>query len=164
MTVTSSRRLANEAWEAFHRAQATIVREFTRADIWGDIQPRDYSVLHALSNAPNGLRITELGDDVLLTQPGMSRLVARLEARGLVAREEDPDDARASRIRLTPAGVESQRKVGTAVARHVTRAMNRALDRDQLEVLRDLSLTLRAAAEHEAETATPPKRTKRKPA
>ena len=29
---------------------------------------------------PDGLRITELGDDVLLTQAGMSRLVARLEA------------------------------------------------------------------------------------
>ena len=44
---------------------------------------------------------------MLLTQPGMSRLVARLEARGLVQRVDDPDDARACRIRLTPAGVDT---------------------------------------------------------
>ena len=36
-------------------------------------------MLYALASAPNGLRITELGNDVLLTQPGMSRLIARLE-------------------------------------------------------------------------------------
>ena len=58
--------------------------------------PREYGVLYALSSAdPRGMRITELGEDVLLTQPGMSRLVARLEARGLVQRVDDLDDARA---------------------------------------------------------------------
>lgn len=163
MTVASNVRLANEAWEALFRAQATIVREFTDADIWGDLLPREYSVLHALSTAPGGLRITELGQDVLLTQPGMSRLVARLEARGLVEREDDPDDARACRIRLTPTGAESRHQVGTAVARQVTRAMTRALDRNQLEVLRDLSLALLAAAEHQAAASTAPHGTKRNP-
>ncbi len=52
--------------------------------MWGELSPPEYGVLYALSNAPNGLRITELGNDVLLTQPGMSRLIARLEAAGLV--------------------------------------------------------------------------------
>ena len=46
--------------------------------------------LRAVVRRPAGLRITELGEDVLLTQPGMSRLVARLEARGLVERVDDP--------------------------------------------------------------------------
>ena len=70
-------RLANEAWEAYFRAQATIAREFTEADIWEGLLPKEYGVLYALSTAPNGLRISELCDDVLLTQPGMSRLIAR---------------------------------------------------------------------------------------
>ncbi|MGS2645435.1 MarR family transcriptional regulator [Streptosporangium sp. LJ11] len=156
-------RLANEAWEAFFRAQATIAREFAEADHWGDLLPREYGVLYALSTAGRGLRITELGSDVLISQPGMSRLVARLEARGLVEREGDPDDARACRIRLTPAGVEIQRRAGTAHARHVARAMTRALDPGQLEMVRDLSLRLLEAAEHEAATAATPKRTKRNP-
>ena len=91
-------------------------------------------MLYALSTAPDGLRITELGDDVLLTQPGMSRLIARLEARGLVERADDPHDARACRIRLTPAGIRAQRRVGAAHGRHVAagddpHAQPRAADR-----------------------------------
>src|SRR6201988_3479797 len=102
--MASSTRIANEAWEALFRAQATIAQELNAGEVWGELLPREYGVLYALSAAPEGLRITELGEDVLLTQPGMSRLVARLEARGLVRREDDPDDARAQRVRLTEAG------------------------------------------------------------
>ena len=104
--------------------------------MWGDLVPPEYGVLYALSTAPDGLRISELGEDVLLTQPGMSRLIARLEARGLVERADDPDDARACRIRLTDAGVRTQREVGAAHARHVAAAMTSRLTRAQLEQLR----------------------------
>ena len=131
-------RLANEAWEALFRAQATIAGELTGGDAWGDLIPREYGVLYALSTAPDGLRVTELGHDVLLSQPGMSRLLARLANRGLVERGDDPDDARACRFRLTAAGTEVQRRIGTAHGRHVATAMGRVLDREQLETLRDL--------------------------
>src|ERR1700716_3633644 len=99
----SKTKIANEAWEALLRAEATIERELTAGDVWGKLVPREYGVLYALSTAPNGLRITEMGDDVLLSQAGMSRLIARLEARGLVERADDPEDGRACRIRLPPA-------------------------------------------------------------
>jgi DNA-binding MarR family transcriptional regulator len=138
----STTRIANEAWEALFRAQATIAREFTDSDVWADLAPHEYGVLYALSTAANGLRITELGEDVLLTQPGMSRLVMRLEARGLVERADDPADARACLIRLTSAGVDAQRRVGAAHGRHVAAAMTRALSRDQLVLVRDLCLEL----------------------
>jgi DNA-binding MarR family transcriptional regulator len=138
---------ANVAWEALFRAQATLAREFERDGDWDDLAPREYGVLYALSQAPNGIRITELTADVLLTQAGVSRLVARLEKRGLVERNDDPDDARACRIRLTPAGSAKQRRVGLAHARQVTKAMTRALSPDQLEVLRDLSQALTTAAQ-----------------
>jgi DNA-binding MarR family transcriptional regulator len=135
--------MANEAWEALYRAQATIARELTAGDVWGDLRQHAYGVLYALSTAPpEGLRITELRDDVLLTQPGLSRLIARLEATGLVEREADPDDARASRIRLTDAGVRTQREVGLRHGRHVAQTMTRALGDDQLLELRDLCRAL----------------------
>jgi DNA-binding MarR family transcriptional regulator len=134
MTPTrSTTKVANEAWEALFRAQSTISQELTARDAWEDLVPREYGVLYALSSAPEGLRITELGEDVLLTQPGMSRLVARLEARGLVRRLDDPDDARACRIRLTPAGAATQRRIGRAHARHVAEAMTHNLGREELE-------------------------------
>jgi DNA-binding MarR family transcriptional regulator len=139
--------LANVAWEALLRAQATLAREFERDGDWADVAPREYGVLYALSQAPNGVRITELSADALLTQAGVSRLVARLEKRGLVERHDDPDDARACRIRLTPAGRDVQRRVGLAHARQVTKAMTRALSPDQLKVLRELSQAITAAAQ-----------------
>jgi DNA-binding MarR family transcriptional regulator len=137
-TRSTTTKLANEAWEALFRAQSTIVQELSARDAWEDLVPREYGVLYALSSAPEGLRITELGADVLLTQPGMSRLVARLETRGLVQRVADPEDARAFRIRLTAKGVATQRRIGRAHARHVAEAMTRNLDREELEQLLDL--------------------------
>jgi DNA-binding MarR family transcriptional regulator len=86
----SNTRIANEAWEALFRAQATIGRELAAGGVWAGLVPGEYGVLYALSTAPDGLRLTDLGEDVLLTQSGMSRLVGRLEARGLVRRVNDP--------------------------------------------------------------------------
>jgi DNA-binding MarR family transcriptional regulator len=140
-------RLANEAWEALFRAQATLALAFERDGDWGDLLPREYGVLYALSGAaPDGLRMSEMCDDVLLTQAGISRLVSRLERRGLVERSSDPNDARAYRIQLTPTGADVQRTVGRRHARQVTDAMTRALDPEQLRTLRDLSRALTAAA------------------
>ncbi|WP_129336726.1 MarR family winged helix-turn-helix transcriptional regulator [Cellulomonas endophytica] len=138
-------RRANEAWEALFRAQATLAREFEAADYWGDVSPRDYGLLYALAGQADGVRVTDLTRDVLLTQAGVSRLVGRLEARGLVARLGDPDDGRASRVVLTEAGRAAQRRVGRAHARHVTEAMTRALAPEQLEVLRGLTTDLSLA-------------------
>jgi DNA-binding MarR family transcriptional regulator len=151
--MASRTRIANEAWEALFRAQATIARELIAGDVWGELSPRDYGVLYALSSAPAGVRISELQEDVLLTQPGMSRLIARLEARSLVERSDDPDDGRACRIRLTEAGARAQRQVGARHGRHVAELMTRALSRDELVQLRDLSRALTARRHTTIETS-----------
>jgi DNA-binding MarR family transcriptional regulator len=136
--MASRTKLANEAWEALFRAQMTIAGEFEAGEEWGPLVPREYGVLYALSTAPGSLRITELCEDVLLSQPGMSRLIARLEGKGLIERVDDPSDARASRVRMTAEGVRTQRQVGAAHGRHIAKMMTRELDRDELTELRDL--------------------------
>ena len=128
-TMASRTRMANEAWEALFRAQATVQRELLAADVWDGLNPSDYGVLYALSKAPDGLRITALSEDALLTQAGISRLIARLETQGLVERVADPADGRASRIRLTAAGAEAQRRVGLRHGRHVAQIMTRTFFR-----------------------------------
>jgi DNA-binding MarR family transcriptional regulator len=138
----SRTRLANEAWEALFRAQATMQRELLAADVWDRVSPNEYGVLYALSKAPDGLRISELGGDALLTQTGLSRLVARLEAHSLVERVADPDDGRASRVRLTEAGARAQRHVGLRHGHHVAQLMTRTFSSEQLEQLEHLCTTL----------------------
>jgi DNA-binding MarR family transcriptional regulator len=146
MTTKSRTRIANEAWEALFRAQATVMRELVAADVWEGVSPTDYGVLYALSTAPDGLRIGELGGDALITQAGLSRLVARLETNGLVERVADPADGRAARVRLTAAGADAQRRVGLRHGHHVAQIMTRTLSVEQLEQLRELSTTLTESA------------------
>jgi DNA-binding MarR family transcriptional regulator len=134
----SKNKLANEAWEALFRAQASIVREFAARDIWGNLADNEYGVLYALSNAPSGLRMSELADDVLLSQAGLSRLIGRLEAKGLIDRHVDPSDARASVLKLSEEGRRVQRRTGAAHGKHVTERMTSSLTDEQLETLRDL--------------------------
>lgn len=136
--------MANEAWEALFRAQMTIAGELNAGDAWGNLAPNDYGVLYALSAARDGLRMSELAGDVLLSQPGLSRLVGRLEAKGLVERIGDPSDARASIVKLSKEGRHLQRRVGAVHGRHVAQAMA-PLNDEELKVLRDLSRKLLAA-------------------
>src|SRR5215218_3713386 len=56
------------------------------------------------SHAYEAVRIGMLLDAVPLSQPALSRLVARLEARGLLARCEAEHDARAVVVRLSETG------------------------------------------------------------
>ena len=144
--MASRTQIANEAWEALFRAQATVHRELLAADVWDGLAPSEYGVLYELSKAPDGVRITTLSEDVLLTQAGVSRLVARLETAGLVERVADPADGRASRIRLTEAGAAAQRRVGLRHGHHVAQIMTRTFTTDQLRQLRQLSQTLTESA------------------
>ncbi len=143
----SRTRIANEAWEALFRAQATVGRELAAADVWDWVSSSEYGVLYALSKAPEGLRITELSGDALLTQGGISRLVARLEANGLLERVPDPDDGRASRIRLTEAGASAQRHVGLRHGRHVAQIMTSTFSVEQLKQLQELCEALTESAQ-----------------
>ena len=61
-------------------------------------------LLYLRSHAHEAVRIGALLDAVPLSQPALSRLVARLEARGLLARSEAEDDARAVVVCLTETG------------------------------------------------------------
>lgn len=132
--MTASDRLANQAWEAMLTAHAQLIREFEADDVWGDLGMREYDVLYTLSKRPDPVRIGELGSRVLLSQPGLSRLVERLAQRGLVERSTDPSDRRLVLVRLTDAGAARQKVIGRQHARSVARALS-GLDADELRQL-----------------------------
>jgi len=65
----------------------------------------DYDVLLTVNEATNEtLRMSELAEAVLLSKSGMSRRVTRLVERGLLKRDQSPQDGRVFRVRLTRAG------------------------------------------------------------
>ena len=71
-----------------------------------DLKMREYDVLSALrrQGAPYRLPATELARESLLSSGAMTNRIDRLEARGLVERDQDPQDRRGVRVSLTAAG------------------------------------------------------------
>ncbi len=70
----------------------------------------EFEILLRLDHAGDaGLRPSDLLSAVPLTQPALSRAVARLAGRGLLARTGAPGDGRGVLISLTTAGLESLR-------------------------------------------------------
>jgi len=138
----STVRLANDAWEALLEAHAVLLREFLAEDLWGEISMREYDVLYALAKSARPVRIGDLQDHVLLSQPALSRMVDRLVGRDLIQRMPDPSDARGVLVTLSDAGREMQRAVGRRHARHVAAAMTERLDVGQLAQLEELGRRL----------------------
>jgi DNA-binding MarR family transcriptional regulator len=65
----------------------------------------DFAALHHLAGAPGGLlRRVDLARRLALTPSGVTRLLAPLERRAIVTREQDGSDARATYAVLTPSG------------------------------------------------------------
>ncbi len=77
----------------------------------GTVPPTWFDVLATLASAPGRrMRLRDLADVVLLTRPGLTRVVDRLEADGLVRREACPADGRGSDAVLTDAGLAAVRQ------------------------------------------------------
>lgn len=68
------------------------------------IQPAHSAVIQPLWDEPEGARLTTLARQSRITKQSMSALVDHLEKHRYVERAPDPDDARASLVRLTPRG------------------------------------------------------------
>jgi DNA-binding MarR family transcriptional regulator len=140
----SDTRLANEAWESMFRAQVALMRSFGDDDVWIEISQNEYDVLYTLTKSQNGMSMVEINRGILMTQAGISRLIARLETRGLLERCVDDRDRRATRMTLTPEGARIQKVVGRRHAAAVASTMTRALNYEQLEQLRDISRLITA--------------------
>jgi DNA-binding MarR family transcriptional regulator len=101
-----------QVWRGFLHAHATVIRELERelSSAQG-MSLAWYDVLLQLAEAPERrLRMAQLADRVLLSRSGLTRLVDRLEAEGLVRREPSPRDARGTYTVLTVAGIDRLRR------------------------------------------------------
>lgn len=137
-------RLTAAAWEALFRAQVAVMRKLQADPAFRQVSLNEYDVLFNLSRCPTGwLRLNELNQVVLLSQPSMSRLVERLEKQGLVRRRLAPEDRRGILIGLTDEGRELQKTIGREHVKEIHRLLAPALAPDELEQLMALTDKLR---------------------
>ncbi|MFC9352334.1 MarR family winged helix-turn-helix transcriptional regulator [Arthrobacter sp. NPDC057013] len=142
----STVRLAAETWESLFRAQVAVMRRLQSGPAFRNLAVNEYDVLFTLSRCPSGwLRLNELNDNVLLSQSSLSRLVDRLEKRGLVERTPAPDDGRGVLLKLTEEGAALQKEIGREHVRDIAELVAPALTpAEQRELLR-LTEKLRAS-------------------
>jgi DNA-binding MarR family transcriptional regulator len=134
------------AWVAFLRAHAAVTRRL-EAELHAerDLGLAEYDALVQLALADNRrLRMSELAERVVLSRSGVSRLVDRLEAMGLVARAACADDARVSWATLTDAGIARLRDASPIHLRGVeTHFLAQIPDDDREALVRALEMVVR---------------------
>jgi DNA-binding MarR family transcriptional regulator len=104
------------------------------ADIPGAPHATQLIVL-ALLAQHGPLRVGELAVRIPSSQPTATLTVAGLEASGLVIRESDPDDGRASRVLITEAGQRMLRSLAEREAEALTGLLS-AVGEEDLLILR----------------------------
>lgn len=94
-----------------------------------------YEVLACLQAEPEGHRMNELADDLLISRGGATKLVARLEDAGYVERITPKTDRRATYAKLTKAGEEAVMAAHPVQLALVQEHFGRFLDAKELQQL-----------------------------
>lgn len=136
------------------RAAAVVGRRVDRPLSAHGISLVDLSLLLSLEYAPGyRLRRVDLAERMGMSASSVTRLVAPLEKIGLIRRESDPRDRRASIAELTEAGrrvVAEARVSGRDAAEDVLRGWPQGQQRSLAEALVRLTAGLPSIARHPA--------------
>lgn len=138
---------------------AVAILESFQSKLWREahLTLTQARLLRSLREGPIGQ--SELGRLLNLSPASVTRLIDRLEERGLIARERDPGDRRRVAVRLLPAGRrlvggEQGMLRGTAVDEAI-RAMSEEEQRTFAEVVGDLVRKAHQFSEEPPEVVTP---------
>ena len=140
----TDRNLAIAAWESLFRAQHELFSEMA-ADFEGsDLAQGEYDVLLTVTRGPDmTARLRDVTQNMLISQPSVSRLIDRMVARELVTKLPDPEDGRGALIRATDAGARAFRRIAMVHGRSIAERMS-SLDDDELRTLLALTERLRS--------------------
>jgi len=70
-----------------------------------DLSPNQYNVLRILRGSPEGLPCGEIASRMITRDPDITRLLDRLEKRGLISRCRETKDRRRVMAQITPEGL-----------------------------------------------------------
>jgi DNA-binding MarR family transcriptional regulator len=133
----SGKPVVPEAWKRFLRAHSALTRQMD-ADLIAShgLTLSDYEVLLRLSAAPDRrMRRVDLAEGVLLTQSGITRLLAGLEQAGLVERASCATDRRVVYAQLTEDGHEKFRAAAKTHLEGIRRLFADHFSEPELETL-----------------------------
>ena len=98
--------LENRIFVALLETADTIGQEAEQLVKTAGLTGAQYNVLRILRGAePEGLPCRGIGDRMISHDPDMTRLLDRMEKRGLITRERQSDDRRVVKTRITAQGL-----------------------------------------------------------
>jgi len=144
----------NTAWQLFMATHLQLVSLIEQELAQAGLPSLDwYDVLLALSESPeHKLRMHELAKVMVLDRSNLTRLVDRLEAKGLVCRKSCPTDRRGAYAAITEAGLAVQQKMWPVYKQAIAKYFGSHLSNTEVEVL-STALQRMLAAAQQAERA-----------
>jgi len=146
---------ALKAWVVLARAYLAISRHVAADVARHDLTASEFGILEALYHK-GPLLLGDLQKKILVTSGGVTYLVNRLAAKGLITRESFPGDKRSRFAVLTPEGSALIKQIFPAHAKRLTKVMG-ALSPKEQKRLTGLLRTLGKDAEREPTTRERPK-------
>ncbi|WP_114639052.1 MarR family winged helix-turn-helix transcriptional regulator [Polynucleobacter necessarius] len=116
------------AYQAFERYSAPDLKAM-------GLTMTQFDVIATLGNQPP-MTCKELGEKTLVTKGTLTGVLERLEAKGILERKTNPEDARSQMIGLTEDGQLLFEKVFPAHLKHLDKAFQK-LDTEQLKNLQE---------------------------
>ncbi len=108
---------AQEAFLNLQRTSDALMRGLEETLKPSGLTQTQYNVLRILRGAGcSGLLCREISERMVTREPDMTRLLDRLESRGLVTRSRDRKDRRAVAVRITSQGVETVARLDEPIA------------------------------------------------
>ncbi len=102
-----------------------------------DLSATQYNVLRILRGAPEGLPCGEIASRMITRDPDITRLLDRLEKRGLISRSRETKDRRMVMARITPHGLKLLGRLDEPVQETHRKQLGH-LGRDRLRALTEL--------------------------
>ena len=125
------------AWRAVLNTHARLTGEVESALAEAGLpQLAWYDVLWALQRAPGkALRMGELNEAVTISRSGLTRLVDRIEAEGLLERRQSASDRRAVEAAITPEGTKLLRRMWPVYEKVLRASFESKLSRSEARAL-----------------------------
>lgn len=133
------------AFVSLLRTTDMLSRHLTQVLKAEDLSQTQYNVLRILRGAPDGLACGEIGNRMITRDPDITRLLDRLEKRGLISRRRETKDRRMVLTRITPTGLEVLERLDKPV-QDAHRKQLGHLGRERLQTLADLLAVCRKQA------------------
>jgi len=143
----SFRSLEEEVFVNILRTADALSRKLAAMLKRAGLTPPQYNVLRILRGAGTcGHACRQIGDRMIAKDPDVTRLIDRLEERGLVARARDERDRRVITVRVTQRGIALLRRLDSEVDAFDRQVFSH-MDGRQLKKLCDLLEVAREQAE-----------------